>query len=168
MSFKNQSLGKDEVHIVHDLAHRIWPDTFKEILVPAQIEYMLDMMYSIESLNKQLESGHQFFVWEENEKPVAYIGIELNYPVAGSLRIHKIYVLPEMQGTGLGVKLINLAKSVAIENGCTTLNLNVNRFNNAVSFYKHLGFEITKEEDIDIGNGYLMEDYVMELKDISL
>ena len=55
------------------------------------------------------------------------------------------------------------AKKEALKNECTSLILNVNRFNNAVQFYQHLGFRIVKEENIDIGNGYLMEDYVMDL-----
>lgn len=164
MKGKSRAIAIDEVQIVHDLAHRIWPHTFKDILTPAQIEYMLEMMYSIESLSKQINAGHQFLVWEENEKPVAYIGIEQNYPETGKLRIHKIYVLPEMQGTGLGTQLIHLAKSIAIEHKCTSLHLNVNRFNKAVAFYQRIGFQIIKTEDIDIGNGYLMEDYVMEWK----
>ena len=155
---------KSEVQIIHDLAHRIWPHTFKDILSIDQIEYMLNRMYALDVLENQISNGHQFLVWQENNLPVGFIGIELNYPIHGTLRIHKIYILPEMQGTGLGKKLINVVGEIARENGCTSLNLNVNRFNNAVSFYQYLGFAITKEEDIDIGNGYLMEDFVMEMK----
>lgn len=157
-------IDQNEVQIIHDLAHRIWPHTFKNILSNEQIVYMLNRMYAIDVLENQLSKGHQFIVWEENNSPVGFIGIEFNYPTQGTLRIHKIYILPEMQGTGLGKKLIDAVQSIAIENTCSSLNLNVNRFNNAVSFYQHIGFVITKEEDIAIGNGYLMEDYVMEWK----
>ena len=43
------------------------------------------------------------------------------------------------------------------------IELNVNRQNNAVDFYKRLGFTILKEVDIPIGKGYFMNDYVMSL-----
>ena len=42
--------------------------------------------------------------------------------------------------------------------------LNVNKYNKAQFFYQKLGFIITKEEVIDIGNNYIMDDYVMGIK----
>jgi ribosomal protein S18 acetylase RimI-like enzyme len=48
--------------------------------------------------------------------------------------------------------------------GNKNLLLNVNRENPALGFYKKKGFEVIKTEDIDIGNGYFMNDYVMRLK----
>jgi ribosomal protein S18 acetylase RimI-like enzyme len=39
----------------------------------------------------------------------------------------------------------------------------VNRHNRALHFYEKQGFKIIREEDIDIGSGYFMNDYVMEL-----
>lgn len=164
MQFTIRTIDSNEVQLIHELAHRIWPSTFKEILSPEQIEYMLEMMYSVDSLSKQVKSGHQFILWEEKNNPIAYVGIERNYPNIGTLRIHKIYILPEKQGLGLGKSMIDEVKQLAISEGFSSLNLNVNRFNKAVDFYTHLGFETIKTEDINIGNGYLMEDYVMELK----
>jgi ribosomal protein S18 acetylase RimI-like enzyme len=74
-----------------------------------------------------------------------------------------LYVIPESQGLGVGKQLIEKSKEVALNNGLKSVVLNVNRFNNAVDFYKRLDFIVVKEEDIEIGNGYLMEDYVMSL-----
>ena len=92
-----------------------------------------------------------------------FLGVEPNYPDADFLRIHKLYVLPDQHGKGLGRVLLNQAIDVAFDIGLHTLHLNVNRFNKAVQFYEHCGFEITGEEDIDIGKDYLMEDYIMQL-----
>jgi ribosomal protein S18 acetylase RimI-like enzyme len=50
------------------------------------------------------------------------------------------------------------------QKGATSLLLNVNRNNPTKGFYEKLGFTVIKEEDIDIGNGYFMNDYVMEKK----
>jgi GNAT superfamily N-acetyltransferase len=69
-----------------------------------------------------------------------------------------------LHGHGYGKAFIERAKMEALKNECTSLILNVNRFNKAVQFYQYLEFTIIKEENIDIGDGYLMEDYVMEQK----
>lgn len=159
-----RSLSTSEMNIVQDLAHATWPDTFKEILSEDQIKYMLDWMYNLDTLEKQLNEGHLFFVYSENEKPLGFIGIELNSPKNNYLKIHKLYVLPQTQGKGIGKKLIDKAIEIAAGIGMETIRLNVNRFNNAVSFYQHLGFQIVFEENIDIGNGFLMEDYVLDLE----
>lgn len=68
-----------------------------------------------------------------------------------------------MQGMGIGKKLIEHVVDLSRQSNILNLQLNVNRFNNAVHFYKSQGFEILYEENIDIGNGYLMEDFVMRL-----
>lgn len=161
---KIREISVDEVGIINSLAHRIWPDTFREILSPEQIKYMLQWMYAPEKLAEQIQAGHQFFVIEDNNEALGFIGLEPAYPFANCLRIHKIYVLPNQQGKGLGKYLIDHAIQVAKERNLSRLHLNVNRFNKAVNFYIHIGFAITDQEDIDIGSGYLMEDYVMEFK----
>ena len=91
------------------------------------------------------------------------MGIEERFPVQNQLKIHKLYVLPDIQGLGVGRKFLVLAEKIAREKGLNEITLNVNRFNKAVGFYQRMGFKIEKEEDIEIGNGYLMEDYVMTL-----
>ena len=79
------------------------------------------------------------------------------------MRIHKIYVKPNFQKKGVGRALLNHSIDIAFDLDQSSLHLNVNRFNDAVGFYKHLGFKTLKEENIDIGKGFLMEDFVMEL-----
>jgi ribosomal protein S18 acetylase RimI-like enzyme len=153
----------DELGIVTDLAHHIWPPTFKDILTTQQLEYMLNWMYSKETLEDQFVQGNQFYLMEKGSSPVGFMGIELHYPEKHQVKIHKLYVLPETQGSGAGRKFIEKAKEVALENGLRELVLNVNRFNKAVDFYHKMGFKIEKEEDIAIGQGFLMEDYVMSL-----
>ncbi|MEN9999882.1 MAG: hypothetical protein RI922_2872 [Bacteroidota bacterium] len=158
-----RALNKNELFKVHDIAHATWPDTFKEILSQQQIQYMLNWMYDLKHLELQFDNGHQFFVAEVDNVSVGFIGIEPNHPEKGLTKIHKIYILPSKQGLGIGKKLIEFVKKIAIQSEIEGLLLNVNRFNKAVDFYKAIGFNILFEENIDIGNGYLMEDYVMKL-----
>jgi GNAT superfamily N-acetyltransferase len=160
---KIRKIDSTEVEVVHDLAHKIWPSTFAEILSSEQIAYMLNWMYNIETLKNQMVEGHEFFLAEEDEVALGFMGIQVNFPYDRSVKIHKLYVLPELQGKGIGRKFISEVLVVAKENGKDRIILNVNRFNKAVSFYQKLGFTILLEENIDIGNGYLMEDFVMTL-----
>ena len=159
-----KQIHSEEIFIVNDLAHRIWPETFKGILSKEQITYMLDWMYDVNTLQDQVKTGILYYLLIENGQAIGFMGLEPNYPDSDYLRIHKIYLLPEKQGKGYGRELFNQAMNVAFDLDCHTLHLNVNRFNNAVEFYKAVGFKIIKEEDINIGKGFLMEDYVMELK----
>ena len=156
-------LGKEEIFLVHKLAHDIWPKAFRNIISSDQINYMLDWMYDINTLEEQVQTGHLFYVVKEDGVAKGFIGLEPNYPDIEILRIHKFYVLPECQGKGMGRVLFNKAVDVAFDLDLSTLHLNVNRFNPSVEFYKHLGFKVVAEEDIDIGRDYFMEDYIMEL-----
>src|SRR5690606_20758116 len=117
-----------ELPVIHDLAHRIWPPTFEKILSKDQIHYMLDWMYNVEKLNQQLEQGHRFAIVEEGGTPLGFIGMEANAPEIGKLRIHKLYVLPDTQGMGLGRKPLDFAMDEARKLKLSVINLNVNRF----------------------------------------
>ena len=156
-------LGRDDMYIIHDLAHRIWPHTYGHIISQSQLDYMLDWMYDVHTLEKKVETGILYYIVKSEGVTCGFIGMEPNFPDAGFLRIHNLYVLPEMQGKGLGRVLLNQAIDVAFDLDLHTLHLNVNRFNKAQEFYEHVGFKKIGEEDIDIGQGYLMEDYIMVL-----
>lgn len=153
---------KDQLHIVRDLAYAIWPDAYGEILSEAQLDYMLENFYAIPALEAQMENHHVFLLAEENGIFYGFAAYEINCNNTGKTKLHKIYVLPETQGKGLGKLLLAEVEKAALQAGNQTLFLNVNRYNIAQEFYKRLGFEIVHEEDIEIGQGYLMEDFVME------
>jgi len=155
--------SKEQLPIVQELANKIWPPTFKSILAAEQIEYMLDMMYSMDSLEKQLESNRVFLLAEEGNHFVGFASYELNFEKAKT-KIHKLYVLPETQGKGVGRRLIDFITQIAVSNQNHTLHLTVNKYNKAKDFYLKNGFEITEEAVFDIGNGYIMDDYLMEKK----
>ena len=153
----------EDIQIIRELAQITWYPTFREILSQEQIEYMLEMMYSEKALKEQIEvKKHQFFLAKEDERILGYLSVEVDYNQQPVTKIHKIYILPDLQSKGIGKLLMQKAEQVALENNNTILSLNVNRFNKALKFYETVGFSITKTEDINIGNGYLMEDFVME------
>ncbi len=156
---------EEHLPIIRDIAYRTWPDTFGAILSPEQIHYMLEMMYSLNALREQIhEQGHGFLLAKESESDdyLGYVSYEPDYKGQPTTKIHKLYTLPASQGKGVGRLLIEDVAEVARQRGNDRLSLNVNRNNRAVGFYERLGFYVAGEENIDIGNGFLMEDYVMQ------
>lgn len=154
---------KSQLFIIKELAYIIWPVAYGEILSKDQLDYMLDLIYTIESLEKQVDKNHVFLLVEDNNQFIGFASYELNFENSNKTKIQKLYVLPEIQGKGIGKQLINYIKQIAADNKNLGLILNVNRFNKAKDFYLKYGFEITKEIKIDIGSNYIMDDYVMEL-----
>jgi len=161
-----QKINDDLLHEVRKIALKTWPITFANILSPNQIDYMLDWMYDLEALRIQLnKKGHVFLLAEENGKYLGFASYEINHGGTQKTKIHKIYILPETQGKGVGKKLLQAVSEIALMNRNTHLFLNVNKNNqNAIDFYSHLGFYEACKEVIDIGNGFVMDDVVMELK----
>lgn len=165
MPFTILQAGAAGIAIVQDLIRRIWYPTYENILTDEQSGYMLDQMYSTETLSDQMKhEGQVFLLVYEDDKPVGFAAFECNYNGGTACKLHKIYLLPTMQGRGVGKLLLHEVADRARESGQRTLLLNVNRFNTAVNFYKGQGFHVIAEEDIDIGNGYFMNDYLMEKK----
>lgn len=157
-------LAKEELPKVQSIAHRTWPSTFANILSPEQIEYMLNWMYSLEMLESQVDNRHIFLLAEEEGKELGFAGFELNYSEGPKAKLHKIYLLPEAQGKGAGKALILEVADRARKAGQKSLLLNVNKYNQkAIDFYSRIGFNEIYKEVIDIGNGYVMDDVVMEL-----
>lgn len=155
----------EDLQTIRDLAMKIWPYTYGEILSVDQLEYMLEWIYSIESLREQVKiKKHEFYLAIDNKKEAGFISLGRDEKDPSIFILHKIYVLSEMQGKGVGKKLLDFTIEKSRELGGKFLQLNVNRFNKALQFYEKHGFNVILEEDIDIGNGYWMNDYKMQYK----
>lgn len=159
--FTTRVVAIDELQTVHDLAHATWPTAYGKILSPEQLRYMLEKIYNVDSLITQAKTGHHFFLALQNNTPIGFASFSSVSP--DRYRLHKLYVLPGSQGTGAGKFLLDFVIANARDAGASYLELNVNRHNKALEFYKRNGFRIAREEDIDIGEGFFMNDYVMEL-----
>ena len=76
--------------------------------------------------------------------------------------LHKLYVMPSMHGKGIGRLLFNQAQEhVSNRFVSSRIELNVNRMNAAVQFYRHIGMRVLREGDFHIGEGFYMNDYIM-------
>lgn len=151
-----------DIPLVRDLTFQVWPQTYASILSQEQIDYMLEMMYSPASLEKQMKEGAQFIFVYDGKEPVGFASYQETAPAV--YKLHKIYVLPSQQGKGTGRFVIDHIIDEIIKQKAKALQLQVNRNNNAKSFYERLGFTAIEEIKLDIGNGYFMDDYIMEKK----
>ncbi|MBC9930310.1 GNAT family N-acetyltransferase [Chitinophaga qingshengii] len=159
--YRVKSTSVADIPVIQELTERIWKPTYKSILEPAQIDYMIDMMYSTASLTKQLtELNHKFIVLQDNKRPIGYASYSPT-DTEGVYKLHKIYLDPSYQGKGVGRFFLDTVCRQVKNLGATILELDVNRYNKARFFYEKMGFSTYDEKDTDIGNGYVMEDYVM-------
>ena len=153
---------EQDLPTIADLAERIWPDTYNAYLSSEQLRYMLNLMYNQGELLSQLQKGHVFLLAEEENNEVGFASFSVIDPENKGYKLHKIYVLPSMHGKGVGKILMNEVVSLVRREGGKTLQLNVNRNNKAADFYQKAGFNIKETVDLDIGDGFFMNDYVME------
>ena len=155
-------LQKHELSLTRNLAEKIWPSTYGTILSKEQLSYMLNWMYSVETLEKSFDKGNEFYCAFDNDLPLGFLELEFSNEEPSSVKLQKIYVLPSEQNKGIGKNFLQLALLRAKNRGARNVILQVNRANNAVQFYLKNNFYIISEEDFPIGNGYYMNDYVME------
>lgn len=148
---------------IRTIAKEVWPIAYGNILSPEQLAYMMEMMYSIPALQRQFENGHHFILAIDEESPVGFASYEFNHKGTSKTKIHKIYILSNQQGKGTGKLMIDYIIESAKKNNQEALILNVNKHNVAQHFYKKIGFNLSYEEVIDIGQGYVMDDFVMEM-----
>jgi diamine N-acetyltransferase len=152
----------EDIPLIRELTFKVWPQTYAQLLSQEQIDYMLNMMYNHTALLKQIEEdGITFIIIYNEQTPVAFAAYnEINKQI---WKLHKIYILQSQQGKGTGKFIIDFIVSEIKQQNAKALQLQVNRQNTAQHFYKKLGFKIIETADFEIGNGYFMNDYVMEL-----
>lgn len=149
--------------LIRSISERTWPSTYGHIISKEQIDFMLDWMYSDESLAGQFEKGHQFFIAQLSGEDIGFCSVSKNDEGKGDHKLNKLYILPNIQKSGAGTALLNKAIEIAKTSGSTSLFLQVNKHNNAYEFYLKKGFIKESEFKFDIGNGFYMDDYLMRL-----
>ena len=153
---------KKDIPLIRELTFQVWPQTYASTITKEQIDYMLELMYSESSLAKQLNEGSRFIIVYDDKRPVGFASYQEIKP--RTWKLHKIYVLRDQQGKGAGKFIIDHIVSIIKETDAERLQLQVNRQNTAKKFYEKLGFKVIEEIDLDIGGGFFMRDYVMEVE----
>lgn len=158
--YKITTATVNDIPLIRELTFKVWPQTYASIISEEQIDYMLEMMYSQQSLEQQMRNGAQFIFLSDESEAVGFASFqEIS---KGVFKLHKLYILPSEQGNGAGKFMIDFITGIVQKNKGTSIQLQVNKYNKAKMFYQKLGFVVIKEAEFDIGNGYVMDDYVME------
>jgi len=152
----------DDAQAIQQLAEAVWWPTYSPILSEEQITYMLSKMYDIETIKEQISTQSQLYLLLYTDNVLtgfAAYGARTENPEV--YKLYKLYCDTNTKGKGYGKQLLQAVEEKVKEAGSNTLELNVNRYNPALTFYEKMGYEIAYTEDIEIGNGYQMNDYVM-------
>lgn len=153
--------SESDIPRIQEIARLAWPEAYKDILSAEQVDYMLMHMYSTETIANQMAGGtYQYYFLKEIE-PQGFIGVETHYE-SSTTKLHRLYLLPQEKGKGFGKKAMEFVKKLAAESGDSRIILNVNKNNPAQDFYRSQGFTLYRDEIVDIGSGYVMDDFIME------
>lgn len=156
--------GSDDVQSVASLAEVVWRAHYPGIISAAQIDYMLRRMYDLAVLRQELADGIRYDRLLLGGALVAFAAYGPS-GADGEMKLHKLYVHPARQRQGLGGVLLRHVEAVNRERGFRVLTLTVNKRNaQALAAYRKHGFAIREAVVVDIGGGFVMDDYVMEKK----
>ncbi|MCF7569399.1 GNAT family N-acetyltransferase [Sabulilitoribacter arenilitoris] len=149
--------------LIEELANLIWREHYIPIVGKPQIDYMLDKFQSANAISKQIEEeGFEYYILTFNKTPVGYIGFKKEKE---HLFLSKIYVLSKFRGKKIGKTAMEFitekAKSYRLK--AIRLGVNINNTNSIIA-YEKLGFKKIFTFVTDIGNGFVMDDYIMEKK----
>lgn len=156
----------DAIPTIQGMADVVFRLTYADILSPDQMEYMMEMMYSTDSLRVQVGGKDKYFYIAESDGiPAGFVSFELEGELPDGrplYHLQKLYVMPDFQCKGLGSMMVEFVKCrlAAIHPAGCRVELNVNRNNSAVGFYERMGMRRDREGDFPIGHGYYMNDYI--------
>lgn len=154
--------SKSSIKTTAELAHNIWNQHYVPIIGQDQVNYMVEKFQSETAITQQIQEGYQYFMIEHQSHPCGYLALVPN-PVEVKIMISKIYVDSHYRGLGLGHELLDFTVKKAQNEGFKSIWLTVNKYNtNSIQWYEKHGFQIKEKVEFDIGNGFIMDDYLLE------
>jgi len=156
-----RSASEVEIPALRALAEQIWRVSYAEMITPAQIDYMLEWMYAPETIAREMAEG---VVWETAWLDSEMVGFHSCTLEAAEqrLKLNKLYLLPELQGSGLGQQLLKRVHALAAQRGARQVWLQVNKNNTrAIRAYERAGYVVERSAVFDIGGGFVMDDFIM-------
>lgn len=152
----------DDIPVLRSLAESIWRSCYPGIISTAQIDYMLERMYAPAVIREEMTSGTHWTLALQGDRPVGFMAFE---PDATAIRLHKLYLLPELHGQGHGQRMLEQVQSEALRRKAVRISLRVNKANlRALRAYERAGFRKVNSVVADIGGGFVMDDFILELE----
>lgn len=153
---------KEDLETLALMANEIWHEYFPCILTGEQIDYMVEKFQSYKAISKQIEKGYQYYFIMADSVLMGYIGI---FEDNNKMFLSKLYLKKEYRGKGYAGKVIDSLVKMCLEHSLSAIWLTVNKHNHhSIAVYERKDFTKIKAQISDIGNGFVMDDYVMERK----
>ncbi|WP_251389561.1 GNAT family N-acetyltransferase [Mediterraneibacter agrestimuris] len=150
-----------QIQEIAELAEIIWHEHFVPIIGKEQVEYMVDKFQSYHSLKEQIENGYEYYQIIDSDEFCGYCGIHQEDD--GRLFLSKLYLKKEARGRHLASQAFEFLKALCKERHLSAIWLTCNKHNDgSLAVYRHFGFETIDTQEADIGNGFIMDDYIME------
>ena len=152
-----------DILTIQELANKIWFSHYPGIITINQIDYMLRTMYATEVIKLDMEKWYFWDLIIKDEQPIGFISCSLEFNFNGNyLKLNKLYLLPSCHGQGIGQHSLDFVKERAKMLNVTNLYIAVNKANTkAISAYKKSGFTLEREVVTEIGDGFVMDDFIM-------
>ncbi|WP_138493592.1 GNAT family N-acetyltransferase [Paenibacillus pinistramenti] len=155
----------EEIEETARLAAEIWREYYVSLIGTEQVEYMVGKFQSVSAITDQIQSqGYEYYRLRHGGASAGYMAVK---PEEGKLFLSKFYIGKEHRGQGYASQAMNVLEKLCRDRNLSHIWLTVNRYNDSsVSVYKKKGFRVVREQAADIGNGFVMDDFIME-KEIS-
>ena len=159
LAFKKVETQED-IEFTAKTAKEIWQEYWPTRIGQAQTDYMIGLFLSDSAINRQIkDDGYEFFTLWDKDKLVGFIAMHAE---ADALFISKIYFYKSMRGAGYAAEVIDFFNKVCLERKLPSMYLNVNKYNDlAIKAYLRYGFNNEDSVVNDIGEGFVMDDYIM-------
>lgn len=148
------------------MAHDIWFEYWPAIIGKDQTAYMVEKFQSEAAIKRDMtDNAYEYwFIQDSKGHTVGYTGGHVE-PETNRFFISKIYLFADERSKGYATDTIHFYDELCIERGLDAMYLTVNKQNNlGIRAYKAKGFVTIEEAEISIGEGYIMDDYIMEKK----
>ncbi len=143
------------------LAKEIWEEYYPAIISQKQIIYMIDTFQSPSAIATQITEDMQYYLTVSDGEEIGYLAYSMEQ--GDALFLSKIYIKRDYRNKGNGREVFEFINQQASKNQCKTIWLTVNKHNNAaIDIYLKRGFTVSESVKKNIGNGFFMDDYVME------
>jgi len=156
----NKITTDSEVVNLASLATTIWHEFFVSILSDDQITYMVDKFLSYNAIKKQQLEGYEYYYIMLGTDILGFTGFHIEDE---KMFLSKLYLLKQYRGHGYASQAFDYLKQICQRQTLKSMWLTVNKYNkHAIEVYQKTGFTIIRSQVTDIGNNYVMDDYVME------
>lgn len=154
---------KEQIELSAKLAEEIWSEYYTPIIGKEQVEYMIVNFQSEKAIVEQIDSGSWvYYLIYDMAKAVGYFAFQVKLD---EIFLSKLYLTDHNRGQGIARKVVKFLENVTAENCLNKISLTVNKNNKgAIAAYEKLGFVNIEAAITDIGNGFVMDDFIMEKK----